>query len=82
MQIRYLPALIMLIAAALGCIMGIVKHYDTSYMMKMEIIVMIIFFVIGKIARNLIGKIIESVNKEEDTEEEIQEENENISNDV
>ena len=60
MQIKYLPALVMLIAGAVGCVMGIIYNYDTSYMMKMEIVVMAVFFVIGTIAKKIIGVVLNS----------------------
>lgn len=61
MQLRYLPALVMLIAGAVGCGFGIYKSIDLNYFMKMELIIMIIFFFVGKVAAKLINSILKSV---------------------
>lgn len=67
MQVRYLPSLTMLIAGAIGCIVGIINHYDISYMMKMELVVMILFFFIGSLAKKII--IIASMEPANDNQE-------------
>ena len=66
MQIRYLPALVMLIAGAIGCVIGIINNYDTSYMMKMEVVVMLMFFVIGSIAKKIISLVLNFGNNGDD----------------
>lgn len=69
MQVNYLPALITLIAAAVVCIFGVVNSYDVIFLMKAEIVTIIVFFIIGKIAAKIINNVLLDVPKSTDDEE-------------
>lgn len=80
MQLRYLPALVMLIAGCVGCVFSIVKSYDLLFTMKMELIVMIIFFIIGTLAKKIISKILSEENHTQtDSLNDVDGSNENIN---
>lgn len=71
MQARYIPAIVMLIAGALTCIITAIKHYDVVYSLELLLAVLLIFYVIGLIAKHIILKTIQNspVTKEENTDE-------------
>ena len=70
MQIRYLPALVTLVAAAVVCIFGVVNSYDVTFLMKAEIITIIVFYLIGNVASKIINKVLLDVPKESEENEE------------
>lgn len=70
MQIKYLPALVTLVAAAVVCIFGVVNSYDVIFLMKTEIITIIVFYIIGRVASKIINNVLMDVPvEEEDTED-------------
>lgn len=58
MKYRYLPATIMLLAGAITIITCIINQYDTLYSLKLLLLVLIIFWMIGSLARVLLIRII------------------------
>lgn len=76
MQIKYLPALVTLVAAAVVCIFGMVNSYDVTFLMKAEIITIIVFYIIGKVAGKIINNVLLDVPEvKEENEENQQEDN-------
>lgn len=71
MQRRYIPAITMLTAGAVTCITSIVNHIPKLRSLEILLGVLIVFYIIGLIAKAIITKVIESggITQEEDTEE-------------
>lgn len=80
MKQRYIPPLIMLIAGALTCILDIINKVELIKSLKRLLIVLIVFYFIGLIAKAVIIKATEPKleKPKEDLEDEavIQEEDE------
>lgn len=60
MKTEFIPKFVMLLAGAIVCIISIVKHMDTTYSLEILLAVLIIFYVIGEIARRIIEKVMVS----------------------
>ncbi|MFT3985658.1 MAG: hypothetical protein QM697_17295 [Lachnospiraceae bacterium] len=89
MNTKRIPALIMLIAGAIACIMTYLNHYDLKEMLTTLIWVLLIFLIIGLVVKKILdsfhmpgenavdneGEVIEK-QEEEPTEEEEEEESE------
>ena len=58
MKYRYIPACVMLAAGLVCCIMSIVQRWDVIYSLVALIIVLIVFYLLGQIAAQVIGKVI------------------------
>ncbi len=81
MRERYIAPAIMLIAGAITSIFNIVNNIEFLDSLKRLLIVLIIFYAIGKIAAKIIIKVTNDVNKPVATEKEVQiEEVQNIGN--
>lgn len=72
MRDRYIPALITLIAGAITCIFDIFRKADLLPSLIRLLVVIIIFYFLGLIARAIIRKVLEPKPKP-DEEEEIEE---------
>lgn len=62
MQTRYIPAVSMLIAGAVTSIISIIMGFDTLHSLKVLLIVLIVFYIIGLIAKNIIVKVTVNMN--------------------
>lgn len=62
MQTRYIPAIIMLLAGAVTSVISILNRVDTLNSLIRLLVVLIVFYFIGLIAKS----IIEKVNKSRD----------------
>lgn len=60
MKTEYIPKVITLLAGAVVCIVSIVRHMDTTYSLEILLAVLIVFYVIGCIARRIIEKVMTS----------------------
>ena len=71
MKTKPIPAIIMLIAGFVACVIGICQHMDMELFLKTVLITMIVFFVLGQIVRIILDRNIEKMAdpKEEETEE-------------
>ena len=89
MSEKYLPAFVMLVAGAITCIFDIYHKTELLPSLKRLFIVLIIFYIIGLIARSIIVKVItyrpridetegEQENKEKDESEELKGTDSNI----
>ena len=57
MNTRKIPALIMLIAGSIACIMTYLNHYDLKDMLIVLILVLIVFLIIGLIVKWILDSI-------------------------
>lgn len=60
MKTEFIPKFVMLLAGAIVCIISIVKHMDTTYSLEVLLAVLIIFYIIGSLARWIIEKVMVS----------------------
>jgi multisubunit Na+/H+ antiporter MnhG subunit len=67
MQRRYIAPTIMLTAGAITIILNIIYKLELLDSLKRLLIVLLIFYIIGKIAEKIIGKIADNQKKMEDT---------------
>ncbi len=58
MRTRYIPSIIMLLAGSITCAFCLIKSYSVVLTLEILLGVLIIFYIIGLIARNLINRII------------------------
>ena len=84
MKTEYIPKIITLLAGAIVCIISIVKQMDTTYSLAVLLAVLIIFYIVGCIARRIIENVMisnrfmkeQSENSQEEEDSENQEESE------
>ncbi len=57
MNTKKIPALIMLIAGSIACIMTYLNHYDLKDMLIVLILVLIVFLIIGLIVKAILDSI-------------------------
>lgn len=89
MKTEFIPKFVMLLAGAIVCIISIVKKMDTTYSLEILLAVLILFYLIGCIARRIIEKVMisnrfmkeksENSDAQEDIEEEKKEQEANSS---
>lgn len=58
MKTEYIPKVITLFAGAVVCIVSIVRHMDTTYSLEILLAALIIFYIIGCLARHIIEKVM------------------------
>ncbi|MSS62986.1 hypothetical protein [Velocimicrobium porci] len=63
MQERYIPAITMLSAGAIVCIFCIIKKVDTLYALKLLLGMLVLFYIVGLIAKRIIRKINEEASR-------------------
>lgn len=81
MNTKSVPAIIMLIAGFVACVAGIVSHMDVADFMKMLLIVLIVFYILGCIVKLLLDRNFPKMQEEETTDgEETEEEEESLEN--
>lgn len=73
MQRKYIPTVVMLSAGAVTCIVSIVNKLDVLFSLEILLGVLIVFYVIGIIAKNIISKVLDSVIIPSEGEEESRE---------
>ena len=68
MDTKYIPPFVTLLAAAISCICSIVKQMDVTKALFRLLIVIIIFYIIGRIAQKMIlmvmGMAVKDIKKE------------------
>lgn len=57
MKEEFIPKVITLLAGAVVCIVCIVRNIDTLYSLKVLLITLIIFYIIGCIAKGILGRV-------------------------
>ena len=80
MKTKSIPAILMLLAGAIACVLGFIYHYETTQFFTMVLTVLIVFYVLGCIVKIIIDKNfpVEEAEKA-DTAEETEETKENIN---
>lgn len=80
MKTKSIPAILMLIAGAMACILGFVYRYETTQFFAMVLTVLVVFYVLGCIVKIIIDKnFLVEPEKESDQAEETGEAKENIN---
>ena len=90
MRTRYIPAGVMLVAGAVTCIVSIVQNQDIVKSLITLLVVLILFYVIGLVAKFFIEKILKDLKEnknlqqpdEDDTSNDSEKNSENVSVDV
>lgn len=59
MKLEFIPKFITLLAGAIVCIITIVKDMDTVYSLELLLATLLIFYIVGVIAKKIIQKVIE-----------------------
>ena len=59
MKINFIPKFITLLAGAIVCIISIVNDMDTTYSLEILLATLVIFYIIGSIAKVFIQKVLE-----------------------
>lgn len=67
MKTKSIPAIIMLTAGCIACIVGITGYMETEQFMKMLFVVLIVFYFLGCIVKIILDKNFQEM-KEETTE--------------
>lgn len=67
MKTKSIPAIIMLTAGCIACIVGITGYMETERFMKMLFVVLIVFYFLGCIVKIILDKNFQEM-KEETTE--------------
>ena len=72
MKVNYIPAVVTLLAGAITCIVAILKNQDTLQALITLLIVLIVFYILGQLAKKVIVMVMDSnrVTKQSGTEEE------------
>ena len=80
MKTKPIPAIVMLVAGLVVCIAGMAGHMETGRFVKMLLVVLIVFYIIGGIVKLLIDKNFKDMEEEttdgEDTPAEAEEKEE------
>ena len=58
MKYRFIPAFVMLLAGLVCCIMSIVQGWPVTYSLVVLVIVLSLFYIIGQIAAQVVGKVV------------------------
>lgn len=79
MKTKSVPAIIMLIAGFIACVMGMITHMEVAGFMKMLLIVLIVFYILGCIVKLVLDKNFAEMQDEETTDgEETENEEESL----
>lgn len=58
MSIKHIPAIVMLVAGAIISVISLIMRFEILYSLKLLLIVLILFYIIGIIAKKIIDKAI------------------------
>lgn len=70
MKRKAIPAIVMLLGGFCSCVIGILNHMDSAAYIKMLFIVLVIFYILGCIAKIIIDKNFPEMTDEEEAVEE------------
>lgn len=76
MKTKSVPAVIMLIAGFIACVAGMIAHMEVAGFMKMLLVVLILFYILGCIVKIVLDKNFAEMQDEETTDGEETEDNE------
>jgi len=82
MNRAYLPAIITYLAAFITCLICILNNWGVNESLIMILVVMVVFFIIGTIAKEIIDCTLSKKKTEEEKKEEITQEKEEVDVDV
>lgn len=68
MKTKSVPAIIMLIAGFIACVAGMVTHMDVAGFMKMLLIVLIVFYILGCVVKLVLDRNFAEMQEEETTD--------------
>lgn len=75
MRTKSIPAIIMLLAGLVACIAGMVAHMEVAGFMKMLLVVLILFYILGCVVKTILDRNFAEMQDEQTTDgEELQEE--------
>lgn len=77
MNTKPIPALTMLIAGILTCVVGYLQHYELYELLKLLVLVLVCFYLIGSVAKFVLDCVLNNTNKEALSPEENQDETQN-----
>lgn len=60
MKVNYIPAVVTLLAGAVTCIYTIIKDWDTLRALATLLAVLVIFYIIGQLAKKVIVMVMDS----------------------
>ena len=78
MKTKSIPVILMLVAGAIACVVGLLNQYDTTDFFAMVLIVLVVFYIFGNIVKVIIDKNFSEVALKTETSEESEEMKENI----
>ena len=79
MKTKSIPAIIMLIGGATACILGLANQYGTAHFLKMLLVVLVVFYILGCIVKIILDKAFASPDEaKNDGKEQSEEVKENI----
>jgi flagellar biosynthesis/type III secretory pathway M-ring protein FliF/YscJ len=81
MKTKGIPAVVMLLAGLVTCIIGIVQHMETMVFTKTLLAVLVIFYVLGCIVKLVLDKNFKEMDEPEKEQEESGEEQEQSDSD-
>jgi len=82
MRERYIPAIIMLIAGTVTCILNIFNNVERIAGLKRLLLILVIFYFVGLIAKGLIKKALNIRPNQEEDGENHEEEEEKLQEDI
>lgn len=82
MKTKYIPALVMLVAGAITAILNILHHADNMFALKSLLFTLVIFFIIGQIAKGVLESVLIKRAEEEENQEEEEANEEETSKEV
>lgn len=80
MKTKQIPAIIMLVAGFIACLAGMNAHMEVADFLKMLLIVLVVFYVLGCIVKQIVDKNFVEI-QEETTDGEEAEEEEDLKTD-
>ena len=83
MKTKLIPAILMLVAGAMACVLGFVYRYESTQFFTMVFTVLVVFYMLGWIVKIIIDKNFpaEQLNQDENAAE-TEEMKENINSEV
>jgi len=82
MRERYIPAIIMLIAGVVTCILNMLNNVERIAGLKRLLLILVIFYFVGLIAKGLIKKALNIRPNQEEDRENHEEKEEKLQGDI
>lgn len=78
MQTKYIPATVMLLAGAVVSIISIIQEFDILYTLELLLGVLIVFYLIGMIAKKIVEKALENKKVVDEKKESVEDDKEDV----